>query len=98
MQAHEELKGDLLGGVIPVVSHRNALFMSNEIAGIEISQSVIDRYEGLSREEAEELAIELSVQLAKKMVPYTSGWDFITPFQRVSLITRILQKLHQEMT
>lgn len=93
MQAHEELKSDLLGGVIPIVSHRNALFMSNEIAGIEISQSVIDRYEGLDRAEAEALAIELSVQLAKKMVPYTSGWYFITPFQRVSLITKILQKL-----
>ena len=98
MQAHEELKGDILGGVIPVVSHRNALFMSNEISGIEISQAVIDRYEGLNREQAEELAVELSVQLAKKMVPYTAGWYFITPFQRVALMTRILQKLNQEMT
>lgn len=98
MQAHEELSGDILGGVIPVVSHRNAMFMSNEISGIEISQSVIDRYEGLNREEAEELAVELSVQLAKKMVSYTSGWYFITPFQRVSLMTRILHKLKQEMT
>lgn len=97
MYAHEELNGDILGGVIPIVSHRNALFMSNEIAGIEISQSVIDRYEGLNREEAEELAVEISVQLAKKMVPYTSGWYFMTPFQRVSLMTRILHKLEQEM-
>ena len=72
--------------------------MSNEIAGIEISQAVIDRYEGLNREQAEELAVELSVQLAKKMVPYTAGWYFITPFQRVALMTRILQKLNQEMT
>ena len=73
MQAHEELNGDILGGVIPVVSHRNALFMSNEIAGIEISQAVIDHIPGLNREQAEELAVELSVQLAKKMVPYTAG-------------------------
>ena len=92
-RARETLHGDLLGGVIPIVSHRNALFMSNEISGIEVSQGVIDRYEGLNREEAEELAVSLSVQIARKMIPYTSGWYFITPFQRVSLIARILEQL-----
>lgn len=92
-RAREELHGDLLGGVIPIVSHRNALYMSNEISGIEVSQAVINRYEGLNREEAEALAVELSTQLAKKMTPYTSGWYFITPFQRVSLIARILDQL-----
>lgn len=95
IRASEELKADVLGGVIPIVSHRNALYMNNEIAGIEISQGVIDRYEGLDREAAEELALDLSVQLAQRMEPYTAGWYFITPFQRVSLITRILKELQK---
>lgn len=93
IRAHEELDGDILGGVIPIVSHRNALFMNNEISGIEISQGVIDRYEGLNREQAEDLAVELCVGLAQRMQPYTAGWYFITPFQRVGLITRILEEL-----
>lgn len=92
-RAREELHGELLGGIIPIVSHRNALFMSNEISGIEVSQGVIDRYEGLDREAAEELAVELSVELARRMKAYTSGWYLITPFQRVGIITRILEQL-----
>lgn len=95
IHAHEELDADILGGVIPIVSHRNALYMNNEVAGIEISQGVINRYEGLDREAAEDLAVDLSVQLAQRMEPYTAGWYFITPFQRVSLITRILRELNK---
>ena len=82
-----------MGGVIPIVSYRNALYMNNEVAGIEISHGVIKRYEGLDREAAEDLAVDLSVQLAQRMEPYTAGWYFITPFQRVGLITRILREL-----
>ena len=72
IHAHEELDADILGGVIPIVSHRNALYMNNEVAGIEISQGVINRYEGLDREAAEDLAVDLSVQLAQRMEPYTA--------------------------
>ena len=91
--AHETLDVPILGGVIPIVSHRNALFMHHEVAGIELTQEVIDRYEGLDREAAEELAVELSVGLARRMESYTAGWYLITPFGRVGLIGRIIDKL-----
>lgn len=92
-RAHEVLDAAILGGVIPIVSHRNALFMSHEMAGIDIPDQVISRYEGLGREEAQVLAIELSICLAKRMEPITDGWYLITPFQRVQIIERILQGL-----
>lgn len=94
-RTHEALpEMKLLGGVIPVVSERNALFMNNEVAGIEVPEDLVERYHGLSREEAEALAVELSVGFARRMEPYTAGWYFMTPFQRVGLIERILTVLH----
>ena len=95
-RAHQVLDVPILGGVIPIVSHRNALFMHHEVAGITLTQEVIDRYEGLDRAEAEELAVELSVGLARRMEPYTAGWYFITPFGRVGLMGRIIDKLKSE--
>ncbi len=91
--AHETLDAKILGGVIPIVSHRNALFMSQEMAGIDIPEDIIAQYENLNREQAEELAVKLSTELAQRMEPYTDGWYLITPFQRVSLIERILHNL-----
>lgn len=92
-RAYETLDAAILGGVIPIVSHRNAIFMSQEMAGIEIPDDVVSRYEGLTRERAEELAVDLSTELARRMQPWTHGWYLITPFQRVSLIERILKNL-----
>jgi homocysteine S-methyltransferase len=39
--ARRTLKGKLLGGIYPVVSHRNACFLNNEIAGIHVSDEII---------------------------------------------------------
>lgn len=92
-KAYDTLDCKILGGIIPIVSHRNALFMSQEMAGIEIPENIVNMYEGLDREEAEELAIQLSVDVANRMRDFTDGWYLITPFQRVSLIEKILNKL-----
>lgn len=97
-RAHETLDAAILGGIIPIVSHRNAVFMSQEMAGIDIPESVIGRYEGLTREQAEDLAVTLSTEWAQRMQPWTRGLYLITPFQRVGLIERILKNLEQANT
>jgi homocysteine S-methyltransferase len=91
--AHETLQSPILGGIYPIISQRNALFMNSEVSGIEVSQEVIDRYAGLDREEAEDLAVELSVSFARRMMPYTAGWYLMTPFKRISLMEQILGEL-----
>ena len=92
-RAREELKGKLLGGIFPVVSHRNALFLNNEVAGIRVSDEIIARYEGKDRAECEDLAVALSLEIAQRIEPYTDGLYFMTPFKRVALIERILKEL-----
>jgi len=91
--ASERLASPILGGIYPIISHRNAVFMNSEVAGIEVSQEIIDRYEGLSGGEAEELAVELALESAKRMLPHTAGWYLMTPFRRVELMERILRRL-----
>ena len=92
-RAREALSGYILGGVFPIISHRNALFLNNEVAGVSVPEDIVKRYENLDREAAEALALELSVQTARAMVPYTDGWYLMTPFRRTALITRIMASL-----
>lgn len=92
-RAHKRLDAAILGGLIPIVSHRNALFMSHEISGIDIPDEMVARYEGLDRVQAEQVAVSLTVSLARRMIPFTDGWYLITPFQRVSLIEQILGQI-----
>ncbi len=91
--AHEMLESPILGGIYPLVSQRNAMYMNSEVSGVEISQEIIDRYGGLNREEAEELAVEISVESAKRMLPYTAGWYLMTPFKRIALMERVIREI-----
>lgn len=93
--ARATLKGKILGGIFPVVSHRNACFLNNEISGMRVCDEIIDLYEGKTKEEAEELAVRISTQIAKEIAPYTDGYYFMTPFRRVELITKILKNVEK---
>ncbi len=91
--ARATLKGKILGGIFPVVSHRNACFLNNEISGMRVCDEIIDLYEGKDKDQAEELAVRISTQIAREIAPYTDGFYFMTPFRRVELITKILKNV-----
>ncbi|EKX99767.1 bifunctional homocysteine S-methyltransferase/methylenetetrahydrofolate reductase [Selenomonas sp. oral taxon 138] len=95
--ARDTLPGALiLGGIMPVVSERNARFMESEISGIHVEQRIIDAYHGLDREAAEELAVQLSLETAKDIEPYIDGYYIITPFARTALVARIVKELRRK--
>jgi homocysteine S-methyltransferase len=47
----------------------------------------------MSREDAEDLGVEIAVQIAGKMKDGVDGFYFITPFNRVEMIMKIIKKL-----
>ncbi|MBN7774456.1 bifunctional homocysteine S-methyltransferase/methylenetetrahydrofolate reductase [Clostridium aminobutyricum] len=94
-KAHQELDAFILGGIIPIVSYRNACFMNNEISGIKVSDEIIQMYEGVSKEEADRLAVELSVQIAKEIGDYVDGYYIITPFKRIDLVSKIIEEVKE---
>ncbi len=65
-QAREELDAVILGGIIPVVSSRNARFMNSEISGITVDEEIIRLYEGKTKEECTEIAVRVSAAIAEK--------------------------------
>ena len=93
--AHETLKGKILGGIIPIVSHRNALFMNSEVAGITVDPQIISMYEGLDREAGEKLAVKISTAVAEAIGPYVDGYYLMTPFGRTGLMGRIMDEIRK---
>ena len=97
-RARAELSAELFGGIMPLVSYRNACFVNNEVSGITIPQETVDRYEGKNREQAERLAILLSVQTAKRISAAVDGYYLITPFQRAGLIGSIIDAIKEDFS
>lgn len=91
--AYQTLDANILAGIIPVVSHRNACFMNSEIPGISVCEEIVQLYEGKDREESAQLAVNISTAIAKEVEPYSHGLYLMTPFQRVELIEKILKNV-----
>ena len=93
--ARQTLSAKILGGIIPVVSHRNALFMNSEVAGITVDPEITARYEGLDRQQGEELAVKISTAVAREIAPYVDGFYLMTPFGRTGLMVRIMDAIRE---
>ena len=91
--ARRELHGKILGGIFPVVSYKNACFLNNEVGGMDVCEEICGLYKDLDRAAAEELAVRISVRIAREIEPYTDGLYLMTPFRRVALMRRILQQV-----
>lgn len=94
-KAKDTLKGKILGGILPIVSHRNAIFLNNEIPGIKVPQNIIDQFEDKDREEAESIGINIAVETCKKIIPFVDGLYIITPFSRWKMICKIIKLINE---
>lgn len=83
-------------GIMPLVSYKNAVFMKNELPGIDVPDEIVNRYHPeMDRNEAEKTAMEISVEIGKKAMDYADGFYFMTPFNRVALINKIINRLKE---
>ena len=88
----ERTGATILCGIMPPVSYKNAVFVKNEIAGIRIPDEVVARYDaGMSKEEAEWVGVELARELMQEMDDFADGYYFMLPFNRVSIIEKLMQ-------
>lgn len=90
----KETGAALIVGIMPLVSRKNALFIQNEMPGINIPGELIEKYEdGLTREQYERIAVETSVSIIRKLGDIADGYYFMTPFNRYGLIQKIIDEL-----
>ncbi len=89
----------ILCGVMPLVSRKNALFMKNEIAGIPVTDEIIERYpENASREEGEAIGVKLAGDIIRDTEDFADGYYFSFPFNRVSLLKEILKQRGRDVS
>lgn len=96
-RAREALEGAyLLGGLLPVISHRAAVYMNGEVAGIRIPDQVVAQYKDADKDRCRELALEHTLRLAREIRGMVDGYYLITPAARPSIGADIVRALRRE--
>ncbi len=94
----EKTGAKICAGIMPLVSYKNAVFMANQMPGIHIPDEVVSAYrEDMTREEAEDVAIDISLTIARGLQDIADAYYFMTPFNRVELIARIIERIREEL-
>ncbi|MBQ9928558.1 MAG: bifunctional homocysteine S-methyltransferase/methylenetetrahydrofolate reductase [Lachnospiraceae bacterium] len=87
----QETRARILCGIMPFVSLKNALFMKNEMTGIDVTDEVLARYRAdMTREEGEAAGIALAKEMMALTDDFADGYYFSFPFNRVSMLEKIL--------
>lgn len=87
----EETGARILCGIMPFVSLKNATFMKNEMAGIDVTDEVLARYRAdMTREEGEQAGVELAREVIAMTEDFVDGYYFSFPFNRVTMLEKIL--------
>lgn len=94
-EARENLDVKIMGGIIPIVSERNARYMQSEVNGIYITDDIVERYIGKEREEAEEIALSMSKEIANEIYDLVDGYYLITVLNRVNLMERLIKTVKE---
>ena len=84
----------ILCGIMPLISRKNASFMKNEIAGVDITDEIIQRYpEHGTKEEGEAVGVAIAREIIEYTKDFADGYYFSFPFNRVHLLKEIRKSL-----
>ena len=87
----------IIAGIWPLTSLRNAEFMNNEVPGISIPKTVIERMaQARSRQEGMDFGVEIAVQLRRTLDPAVQGFQISAPFGRVDMALRVAEAVPSE--
>ncbi len=91
--AHNALQSRVLAGILPVAGYRNALFLSNEVSGIEIAPELLEQLKEADPQQAAAISLGLSTEIIRRVQDACDGYYLMTPLKRIDLVVRLIETI-----
>lgn len=82
-------------GVLPLLSYKNAVFLHNEVPGIQIPEEIQLRMKEAPQEEAKQEGIRICQELVEKTFSAVAGFYFIPPFSNADHALPLVEHIRQ---
>jgi homocysteine S-methyltransferase len=81
----------VVAGVWPLVSFRNAEFLANEVPGVEVPDSILERMShAKTKEDGRKLGVEIAREICEAISDRVAGYQVSAPFGIVDLALQVL--------
>ena len=81
-----------VAGIWPLVSLKNALFLKNEVPGVYVPDSIIEKMEGAkTKEDGLKYGVEIARGIREQINSYVNGYQISVPFGKVDVALEIIK-------
>ena len=91
LKAKKILNCRILAGIIPLAGYKNALFLNNEVPGIEIPDKIIMDLKDKSAQESKEISINYAKNIIKKVEENCDGYYIMTPLKKIDFSIELIK-------
>lgn len=96
-ESTKDLPVPIFIGIMPLTSLRNAIFLHNEVPGIKLSQSALDRMSKVDgKDAAQREGILMAQELIDTTMKYFHGIYLITPFNYYPMTIELTRYVHEK--
>ncbi|MCF7958019.1 MAG: bifunctional homocysteine S-methyltransferase/methylenetetrahydrofolate reductase [Phycisphaerae bacterium] len=90
----EPFRIPIVAGIWPFASYKNAEFMANEVPGVVVPNSILERMsKAKTREDGQKMGIEIARELVRAIEDKVEGFAVSAPFGKVETSLAVLNKL-----
>lgn len=95
-RAHSVLPCPLLAGILPIAGYRNALFLNNEVTGIEIPADILAALEHADRAAATGISLDYCSRVVDAAWNDCAGFYLMTPLRRIDLTVALIDRIRRK--
>ena len=91
--AKKILKKPIVAGLYPVASYKNALFLKNEVKGINIPDDFIQRLANTDPEFYQKVSVDYVCDIINKCHEYCDGYYISTPLKKTNYVLDVIKHI-----
>ena len=93
LAARKALKCKILASILPLAGYRNALFLDNEMPGIEIPDDIIMSLENKNAQEVKEISIGYAKSIIKRIKSSCDGYYLVTQLKKIDYTMELIRHI-----
>ena len=95
-RAREALGSAVCVGIMPPAGYKNAVFLANEVPGVDIPQEVIDALKDKPQEQAFEISCNFAMSVIERVFDSAYGFYLMTPLRKWQLTSKLTALIRQQ--
>ena len=95
--AKKTLDCPVMAGIMPLAGYRNALFLNNEVPGIDIPEEIITKLADKTGEASKQVCLSYSRSIIDRVAEDCDGYYIMTPLKKIDFSEELIRYINEKI-